>query len=221
MKKPVLKLLALFAVCAITIYAAEEGLFYGNRNDAADAGRYEHAIDSTVSGGTPVDDTVKDNASFGLLAGSDHSAAQEAVNLVFPEGKTVQERISTPEGCDRIDLQKGSFGEYLRNLPLKPDGSKVAYYNGEIKPNDVYAAVIDLDVGKRDLQQCADSVIRLRAEYLYGKGLYDQISFNFTNGFKADYSNWIKGSRIKVSGNKAGWESGRGTTGTTRLTCEA
>ncbi len=214
MKKLVLKLLVLFIVCAVTIYTAEEGLINGSRKNAADAGKYELTADSTISGGAPADDTVKDNASFGLLAGSDHNAAQEAVNLVFPGGKTVQERISTPKGCERIDLQKGSFGEYLRNLPLKPDGSKVAYYNGEIKPNDVYSAVIDLDVGKRDLQQCADSVIRLRAEYLYGKGLYDRISFNFTNGFRADYSNWIEGSRIKVSGNKAVWESGRGKAGT-------
>ncbi len=214
MKKPVLKLLVLFAVCAITIYTAEEGLFNVSTKDAGNAGKYELAADNTGSVGVTADETVKSDASFGLLADSNHGAdAVEAANLIFPEGNTVQERISAPEGCERIDLPQGSFGEYLRNLPLKPDGSKVMYYNGEIKPNDVYAAVIDLDVGKRDLQQCADSVIRLRAEYLYGKGLYDRISFNFTNGFKADYSNWIKGSRIKVSGNEAGWESGQGTTG--------
>jgi len=213
MRKPVLKLLVLFAVCAITFYAAKEGLFNGNRKDAANEEKYGLSADNTVSGGVINDDTVKGNSSFGSLAGSSQNAGKEAVSLVFPEGNTVQERILAPEGCTRIDLPLDSFGEYLRNLPLKPDGSKVVYYNGEIKPNDVYAAVIDLDVGKRDLQQCADSVIRLRAEYLYGKGLYDRISFNFTNGFKADYSNWIKGNRINVSGNKASWESGRGSAG--------
>ncbi len=215
MKKPVLKLLVLFAVCAITIYAAEKGLFFnGDRKDTANTEKYGLSADNTVSGGVINDDTVKVNTSFGLLADSSRSAGDKAINLVFPEGKTVQERILAPEGCTRIELPQGSFGEYLRNLPLKPDGSKVVYYNGEIKPNDVYAAVIDLDVGKRDLQQCADSVIRLRAEYLYGKGLYDQISFNFTNGFKADYSNWIKGNRINVGGNKVSWGSGRGSAGT-------
>lgn len=214
MRKPVLKLLVLFAVCAITIYTAEEGLFNISPKGAGDAGKYELTANNTGSGGVAADDTVKSDASFGLLSGSNHrDYAADVVNLISPEGKTVKERIFAPEGCERIDLPQGSFGEYLRNLPLKPDGSKVVYYNGEIKPYDVYAAVIDLDVGKRDLQQCADSVIRLRAEYLYGKGLYDRICFNFTNGFKADYSNWMKGSRIKVSGNKAGWESGRGTTG--------
>lgn len=60
-----------------------------------------------------------------------------------------------------LRLSEGSFAEYLRNLPLKPHGTKVKYYNGEEKPNDVYVAVIDIDVGTRDLQQCADAVIRL------------------------------------------------------------
>ena len=120
-------------------------------------------------------------------------------------GKTVQERILVPDGFERIQAVSGSFGEYLGKLPLKPHGSKVQYYNGETKPADVYEAVLDIDVGDRDLQQCADSVIRLRAEYLYGKGFFDRIQFNFTNGFKADYSTWMKGNRIKVSGNKAYW----------------
>jgi hypothetical protein len=81
----------------------------------------------------------------------------------------------------------------------------VKYYNGSVKTRDVYEAVVDLDVGDRDLQQCADAVIRLRAEYLYGKGLYDRIHFNFTSGFKADYATWRRGNRIAVEGNKAYW----------------
>ena len=48
-------------------------------------------------------------------------------------------------------------------------------------------------------------MIRLRAEYLYGKGLYDAIHFNFTNGFKADYATWMQGNRIVVEGNNAYW----------------
>ncbi|HEX2944995.1 MAG TPA: DUF4846 domain-containing protein [Clostridia bacterium] len=245
MKKPVLKLLVLFAVCAITIYTAEEGLFNGNHKSPANSEQYGISADAAVPGGIDTEGTAADGGFDGLVAGSaDNSGnaagsnvggetgnqtGNEAVNsadsvaekntggetasLINPEGGIVQERIRTPEGFLRVDAGKGSFAEYLRNLPLKPDGSKVVYYNGEIKPRDVHAAVIDLDVGSRDLQQCADSVIRLRAEYLYGKGLYEKIHFNFTNGFNAEYSNWIKGRRISVSGNKAGWTGG-GSTGT-------
>lgn len=132
-------------------------------------------------------------------------AAGRKTLIINESGNTVRERILTPEGFERVSQPEGSFGEYLRNLPLKPHGSKVTYYNGDIKPWDVHAAVLDLDVGSRDLQQCADSVIRLRAEYLYLKGFYDKIHFNFTNGFNAEYSKWIAGYRIDVSGNKAGW----------------
>ncbi len=127
------------------------------------------------------------------------------VNLINENGNTVQERINPPEQFERVKVEEGSFAQYLRNLPLKPHGSKVKYYNGETKGREVHEAVMDIDVGERDLQQCADAVIRLRAEYLYGKGLYNKIHFNFTNGFKADYFTWMQGNRIMVEGNKVYW----------------
>jgi len=130
----------------------------------------------------------------------------EGIDLIDEEGNTVQERLMVPEGFVRVKVEAGSFGEYLRNLPLKPHGTKVKYYDGGTKPAEVYEAVIDIDVGDRDLQQCADAVIRLWAEYLYSKGLFDQIHFNFTNGFNAEYSKWRQGNRIKVEGNKVYWE---------------
>lgn len=126
-------------------------------------------------------------------------------NLINEDGLTVQERIMVPEGFKRIEYPAGTFGEYLRNLPLKPHGSKVKYYNGQYKTKDVYEAVINLDIGNRDLQQCADAAIRLRAEYLYAQKLYEQIHFNFTNGFRADYLKWADGNRIIVEGNEAYW----------------
>jgi len=125
--------------------------------------------------------------------------------LINEEGTTVAERIRPPEGFERVEPEAGSFGEFLRNLPLKPHGAKVRYFDGRVKPWDVHAAVIDMDVGEKDLQQCADAVIRLRAEYLYSKGLYDRIHFNFTSGFNAEYKKWMEGYRIRVSGNEAQW----------------
>jgi len=135
----------------------------------------------------------------------ENSSNSTKANLIDKDGSTVEERIKVPEGFERVKADAGSFGEYLRKLPLKAHGSKVTYYNGDTKPREVYVAVIDVDVGDRDLQQCADAAIRLRAEYLYGKGLFDKIHFNFTNGFKADYTTWRQGNRIRVEGNKAYW----------------
>jgi len=127
-------------------------------------------------------------------------------NLINSDGDIISERILTPPGFNRIRVDNDSYEYYLRNLPLKEDGSKVKFYNGVIKPNFwMYSAVVDIDVGERNLQQCADAVMRLRGEYLYKNKKFDQIHFNFTNGFQVDYSEWMKGKRIVVDGNKSYW----------------
>jgi len=118
---------------------------------------------------------------------------------------TTETRFPVPEGFTRIIVPNNSFASYLRTFPLKPHGSVVKYYNGNEKRNRVYDAVFDIDVGAKDLQQCADAIIRLRAEYLYKEKKYNDITFNFTNGFAVAYSRWITGERIKVEGNKSWW----------------
>ncbi|MEI6265915.1 MAG: DUF4846 domain-containing protein [Sphingobacteriia bacterium] len=120
-------------------------------------------------------------------------------------GKTIKTRFKPPVGFHRKIVEENSFANYLRSLPLKPSGTKVKYYNGEIKYDNVYDAVVDMEISNQNLQQCADAVMRLRGEYLYSIKAYDQISFTLTNGFKMDYSEWIKGNRINVNGNKTVW----------------
>lgn len=75
--------------------------------------------------------------------------------------------IATPVGYARTPATKNSFAEWLRTVPLKKD-KRVFLYNGSLKPNQAAQfAVVDIPVGNKDLQQCADAVMRLRAEYLY------------------------------------------------------
>ena len=134
------------------------------------------------------------------------SAYSQNSNLINEAGTTLQTRILPPEGFMREDVGKNSFAAYLRSLPLKPHGSDVKYHNGMSKGKSwVYMAVVDMEVGVADLQQCADAVIRLRAEYLYKQKRYNDITFNFTNGFKVAYSEWMKGNRISVKGNTTRW----------------
>ncbi|MCD8041990.1 MAG: DUF4846 domain-containing protein [Tannerellaceae bacterium] len=119
--------------------------------------------------------------------------------------------MNPPQEYISPEVPSTSFAAYLRDLPLLPEGSKVLLYNGEEKGNQRAAyRVVDLDIGTRDLQQCADAIIRLRAEYLYEQKQYRKIHFNFTNGFRADYKKWAEGNRIRVDGNKVNWYSSKG-----------
>lgn len=123
--------------------------------------------------------------------------------------RTLAARFAPPPGFTRRPTPPGSFAAFLAQLPLKPHGTAVYYHNGQRNPEpDLAAAVLDFDVGTRDLQQCADAVMRLRAEYLYQQKRYAAIHFNFTNGFRADYAKWAAGQRIRVAGNKASWYPG-------------
>ena len=49
-------------------------------------------------------------------------------------------------------------------------------------------AVIDIDVGKRDLQQCADAIMRLRAEWLFAANRKQDIRFNDTEGRRLSFA---------------------------------
>lgn len=121
-------------------------------------------------------------------------------------GNTIANRFVAPPEFTRVAVDSTSFGFYLRNLPLKTHGSSVYLYNGQLKGNQLaQAAVIDISVGKRDLQQCADAVMRLRAEYLFSQKRFDEIHFHFVNGFNCTYSKWRAGNRISVQGNKVSW----------------
>jgi len=100
--------------------------------------------------------------------------------FVNQKGMTIKTRFVVPNGFQRVTSASNSFEEYLQNLPLKPNGSEVLYYNGTVKKNNnVYLAVIDMSVGKADLQQCADAVMRLRGEYLYTQKRYSEIGFSY------------------------------------------
>jgi hypothetical protein len=134
------------------------------------------------------------------LNGSAKSAAIDTAGL------TIAARFAAPDSFFRPKWPANSFAAYLSEFPLLPNGTPVKLYNGELKKRQsVAAAVLDIDVGTKDLQQCADAVMRLRAEYLYQQKKYTAIQFHFTNGFNAAYSKWANGYRIKVQGNHAAW----------------
>ncbi len=137
-------------------------------------------------------------------------AVTEEPSLIRPDGKTLQTRIATKEGYGRKKQKKGSMASFLRDYPLKKHGSPVLYYNGKKKSNQrAHAAVFRLPIEDVDLQQCADSIMRIYAEYYWQKGEYDKIAFHFVSGFLAEYGKWRQGWRIEV-GDTVSWVKSAG-----------
>ena len=120
--------------------------------------------------------------------------------------ENIASRVSTPDGFHRISVAEGSFGSWLRKLPVRPGRSIVYLHDGRTKSNqNAHHAVLDVDVGTKDLQQCADAVMRLRAEYLFAGPCSDDISFNFTSGDTARWTDWRSGMRPTVDHNRVSW----------------
>jgi hypothetical protein len=117
---------------------------------------------------------------------------QDVQNIPLDNSYKKISDIPLPSGYARINYPSDSFAEWLRNIGLKKDKA-VHLYNGSLKNNQsAQFAVLDISVGKTDLQQCADAVMRLRAEYLYQKKDFDHIVFGDNGGtsyqFHSPYS---------------------------------
>ncbi len=114
--------------------------------------------------------------------------------------ETIETRFAPPSGFERVATAPGSFAEWLRGLALKSKDAPVMLFDGKSKGRqDLHAAVIDIDTGTRDLQQCADAVMRLRAEWLYGAGRQAEIAFNFMSGNPVPFLRYAKGERPNES----------------------
>lgn len=131
--------------------------------------------------------------------------------LVLPQtlpADTLAARFPVPQGYQRLQMPAGSFGAWLRAFPLKPEGSPVRYYNGGTKASGVHAAVFDFPLLRQDLIQCADAIIKLRAEYLYASSRFGEISFKLTDGTPAPFDRYRRGERLVASGRKVVWQGG-------------
>lgn len=104
-----------------------------------------------------------------------------------PQNNTLFEHVADiplPKGYVRLYESPDSFGSWLRAIKLKAD-NKVYLFDGSLKPNQsAQHVVLDIPVGKKDLQQCADAVMRLRAEYLLEKDRVAEICFSDNSGKK-------------------------------------
>jgi len=115
---------------------------------------------------------------------------------------TIKERFIAPEGYSWVEETPNSFGYYLENFSLKKYRSPILKYDGsEIETQHLHEAIFDIDTGTKDLQQCADALIRLRAEYLFKTKRFDEIKFHFTSGDLMTWNDYKNGTCAFVNGN--------------------
>lgn len=115
-------------------------------------------------------------------------------------GLTVSDRFGVPDGFQRVSVEKGSFGEFLRNYPLKPYGTVPKHYDGSDHENAPTVGVLN-QILLHQNQTSPDAIMFLYAQYLFEQGAYDRIAFNFntTPPFSFDYATWLTGQRVDVT----------------------
>ena len=97
-------------------------------------------------------------------------------------------KIPLPKGFKRVGVEENPFAEWLQNVSLKNDKT-VYLFDGSQKTNQqAQFAVLDISVGKKNLQQCADAVMRLRAEYLFASNRFEEIHFTDNDGTAYDFT---------------------------------
>lgn len=94
----------------------------------------------------------------------------------------------------------GSWSYFLQNLKVV-DSPVVDYRGKKIRQQWKSAGVIPYDVGHADLQQCADALMRLRAEYLFEQERSDEIGFHFVSGDYYSFEQYCNGRKPVAAGN--------------------
>lgn len=118
-----------------------------------------------------------------------------------PASTSLATRFPTPAAYARVQVDQGSFAAWLRGIPVRIDRRAVLDHRGRPTGWDS-AGVIALDVGSKDLQQCADTLLRLHGEWLWSTGRSHELAYHFTSGDLSRFTDWTAGRRLKVEGAK-------------------
>ena len=75
-----------------------------------------------------------------------------------PAGRKTIGEITPPVGFQRVEVEPGSFGAYLREFPLQGRGSHMKYFDGSLAHGQYFGyAVLNLPMISEN-EQCCDAV---------------------------------------------------------------
>jgi len=121
-------------------------------------------------------------------------------NALFVGKENVKDSIRLSTIVSREIKDSSSWKYFLQHLPER-DGPLLDYKGRPIANQEKYFAVINYDVDTQDLQQCADALMRLRAEYLFARKRLDEISFHFVSGEAYSFNAYCNGKIPVAKGN--------------------
>ena len=131
-----------------------------------------------------------------LLAIASSAQASDTVATAFPP----------PAGATRVESD--AFGAWLGKRIVKPRNEAIHTHDGRVVLHN--GRVIELDMVKGDLQQCADSAIRLRAEWLREQSA--PVVFHATSGDPMPWARFQKGERPYEEKGRLRWRADKPTT---------
>ena len=122
-----------------------------------------------------------------------HPVRAESISAAYPP----------PEGSIRQPSDR--YGEWLNSLPLKAKSEPIRTYDGRIVHHN--GRPIDMPLVRGDLQQCADSAIRLRATWLRESGAPNtSLNFRATSGDPLPWEKYRSGWKPYVKNERIAWK---------------
>ena len=173
---------------------------HNDKDNNEDDNNYNDVDDNDNTGS---DDNGADNGDDTNQNGGNTTQNNAIINI---SGTTLSTRVNVPSGYTRVSAEQGTLGSFLREYAMKEHNAKVLLYDGSEKDDQTaHAGIFMLPIENRNLQQYADSIMRVYAEYYLSTKQYEKIVFGYSDGFKAEYAKWIEGNGINVKDGKAKW----------------
>lgn len=108
-----------------------------------------------------------------------NNTENQYLNKTIPLPKTINQ-INLPTGYQTVSFKKNSFSDWIQYLPLKKDNTVYLYNKQPKADQSLHEFVLDIDLNNKDLQQCADAIMKLRAFYFFAEKQYEKITFKGT-----------------------------------------